>query len=447
MSNLRHGVRRGIRRTPRLRRIRRTFLAIFIVSSGIAVFVAYKYQLGVPGTIISISMGGGAPAAAYLGWEGFVLTFRQDAESRTESKAVAKDADELAQSVKIQWSDEAIVRQFNDYSQLMVTWTAADQALTVGWQDLVRLASDGPGRPTPPPAGTWACGPDGLTGVDRELPAVLRRVPTGWLVVLGSPGAGKTMLMLRLVLDLLAHREQGSGQPLPVLVPVTTWDPEKDSLYSWLEARLTIDHPGLAEYVPAGHAAQSRIAALLSQGKIIPVLDGLDEMPSVARRKVITRLNDVLSRPDCPPQLLLTCRTGEYRDTVGGYARGWIPLRGAAAIELQPLDADHVEAYLTDNGRDSRWASVVKEPVEADALPRRRVPNEHPSPGWCRLSVPARKPSGSPGRQIPVGQLAQSRSRSRSVGSRLGNSSGTRLLTAGLPLSISSESCGPNLRM
>jgi hypothetical protein len=69
----------------------------------------------------------------------------------------------------------------------------------------------------------------------------------------------------------------------------------------------------------------------------------------------------VRSRPDCPPRLLLTCRTGEYRDTVGGYGRGWIPLRGAAAIELQPLDADHVEAYLTDNGRDPRWTYVVKE--------------------------------------------------------------------------------------
>jgi hypothetical protein len=360
VNNQRLGRRRGTRRTPRLRRIRRTFLGIFVLSSGVAVFVAYKYQLGVPGTIISISMGGGAPAAAYLGWEGFVLTFRQDTESRAEGQAVANDADELAQSVKTQWSDEASVRQFNDYAQLMVTWTAADQALTVGWPDLVRLASDGPGRPAPPPPGTWAAEPGGLAGFDRELPAVLRRVPTGWLVVLGRPGAGKTMLMLRLVLDLLAGREQGSGQAVPVLVPVTTWDPEQDSLYAWLEDRLTIDHPGLAEYVPAGHAARSRIAALLSHGKIIPVLDGLDEMPPVARRKVIARLNDVLSRPDCPPRLLLTCRTDEYRDSVGGYGRGWIPLRGAAAVELQPLDADHVEAYLSDNGRDPRWASVVK---------------------------------------------------------------------------------------
>jgi hypothetical protein len=346
---------------PRLRRIRRTFFSIFVVSCGIAVFVAYKYHLGVPGTIISITMGGGAPAAAYLGWEGFVLTFRQDMESRAESKVVAKDADELAQSVKTQWSDEAIVRQFNEYSPLMVTWTAADQALSVGWQDLVRLASEGPGRPAPPQADTWAGDPGGLAGFDRELPAVLRRVPTGWLVVLGSPGAGKTMLMLRLVLDLLANREQGSGQPVPVFVPVTTWDPETDSLYSWLEDRLSIDHPGLAEYVSAGQAPQSRIAAMLALGKIIPILDGLDEMSPVARRKVIARLNEVLSLPDCPPQLLLTCRTAEYRETVGGYGRGWSPLRGAAAIELQPLNADHVEAYLSDNGRDPRWEPVVRE--------------------------------------------------------------------------------------
>ena len=49
---------------------------------------------------------------------------------------------------------------------------------------------------------------------------VMAQVPTGRLVVLGEPGAGKTMLMVRLVLDLLARRVVGG--PVPIWSP---WHP------------------------------------------------------------------------------------------------------------------------------------------------------------------------------------------------------------------------------
>ena len=65
---------------------------------------------------------------------------------------------------------------------------------------------------------TWANGPAELTGQGDGLTAVLAQVPTRRLVVLGEPGAGKTMLMVRLVLDLLASRQ--AGMPVPFLVPL-----------------------------------------------------------------------------------------------------------------------------------------------------------------------------------------------------------------------------------
>ncbi|MGD0069081.1 MAG: hypothetical protein ABSB76_37335, partial [Streptosporangiaceae bacterium] len=108
----------------------------------------------------------------------------------------------------------------------------------------MKLASSGAGWPAPPPAGTWALGPDDLAGQGRELADVLARVPTGRLVVLGEPGAGKTMLMVRLVLDLLARRP--AGGPVPVLTSIASWDPAKEGLRDWLAAQLLIDHPALA---------------------------------------------------------------------------------------------------------------------------------------------------------------------------------------------------------
>ena len=49
---------------------------------------------------------------------------------------------------------------------------------------------------------------------------MLARVPTGRLVVLGEPGAGKTILMVRLVLDLLDRRD--GAALVPFLAPVAS---------------------------------------------------------------------------------------------------------------------------------------------------------------------------------------------------------------------------------
>lgn len=59
------------------------------------------------------------------------------------------------------------------------------------------------------PAGKWAVSPEELAGTGTKLAQVLELIPTGRLVVLGEPGAGKTVLMIRLVLDLLAEWQLG----------------------------------------------------------------------------------------------------------------------------------------------------------------------------------------------------------------------------------------------
>ena len=86
-----------------------------------------------------------------------------------------------------------------------MSWAAAAADLTAPWESLVELAASGAGWPPPAPGQAWAAGPDELAGKGGELAEVLGRVPTGRLVVLGEPGSGKTMLMVRLVLDLLAR--------------------------------------------------------------------------------------------------------------------------------------------------------------------------------------------------------------------------------------------------
>ncbi|MGD0700744.1 MAG: NACHT domain-containing protein [Trebonia sp.] len=188
---------------------------------------------------------------------------------------------------------------------------------------------------------------------------VLTRVPTGRLVVLGDPGGGKTMLTVRLVLDLLAHRT--SGGPVPILAPVASWDPSNQGLRDWLVDWLTIDYPALAGPAPIGRAEPSQAEALLASGLILLILDGLDEIPEHVRGPAISRINNAI-RPG--ERLVVTCRSREYQDAIRPEVGVEVTLRAAAAVQLRPLNADTVRDYLVEDAAGpvakARWKPVMK---------------------------------------------------------------------------------------
>jgi NACHT domain len=207
----------------------------------------------------------------------------------------------------------------------------------------------------------WVGSPQGLSGLDEEdLRGILEKVPTGWLMVLGKSGSGKSMLMLRTVREIIDHREP--GDMVPVFVPMASWNPRKDSLRTWLEKQLLIDYPGLGASVTEGSKRTTLITTLLDEQKIILILDGLDEMPVTAQVAAVNQLNRAFSANARPLRLVVTCRTGDYRRAVlgppGEKGRKPNPLVAAAAIELDDLDADKVSYYLTRRGADERWAAV-----------------------------------------------------------------------------------------
>ena len=249
------------------------------------------------------------------------------------------------------------MQRLNEPYPLAVSWTAADQSLTDSWESLEQRARSGAGRRMPSTPETWATGPDSLAGKGVELAEKLALVPTGRLVVLGEPGAGKTMLMVRLLLDLLGRRT--SGGPVPFLASLASWDPTRQDLRDWLAAQLIIDHPVLAGPPPAG-TGRSQAAALLASGLILPVLDGLDEIPDPVRGPAISKINDAVRASE---QLVVTCRTQQYRDAIRPRDGVEVTLRGAAAVQLSPLEAEAVRDYLCDDAAGqvmrTRWDPVL----------------------------------------------------------------------------------------
>ena len=305
---------------------------------------------GAVGILFTVSLG--LPALV-LGWAGYQAATKP---AEVTGLTMAQVTDQLALAIGAQWEAEAAVRRFNEPYPLPVSWGAADASLTDAWDSLVKLATGGAGWPPPPPAGTWAAGPGGLAGTGGDLVKVLERVPTGRLVVLGEPGAGKTMLMVRLVLDLLARRQP--GDPVPILAPLASWNPEDQDLKGWLAAQLVVNYPALSAPPPAGWDKPTQAEALLASGKILPILDGLDEIPDRLRSPAISWINDAM-RPGEP--LVVTCRSQQYRAAIRPRRGVEVTLR-AAAVRLRPLGADAVRGYLCDDAAGpvakARWAPV-----------------------------------------------------------------------------------------
>jgi NACHT domain len=350
-----------------LRRVGRNLIGLLFLSALAAIVLARAYRLGVAFTLVTLLIGGGAPAGVYLAWESFRQAAGAGARKRSSAVADHEQTEavlkQLAETVRTQWGAEYKARTYNDPSlthrDIEASWIAADASLTLPWDKLIELALTKGYKSTEP--GKWARTPLALAGLNQvDLRQILDKVPTGWLVVLGKSGSGKTMLMLRTVLELIKYRSP--GDPVPVVVSMSSWNPKDDSLREWLEKRLPVDYAGLGASIAPGETKRTVISVLLEQQKIIPILDGLDEMPVKARMTAVNQLNLAFDDPARPPHLVVTCRTAEYSGAVripeNGKGRARSPLEAAAAIELNPLDVDKVSSYLGNRGDDERWARV-----------------------------------------------------------------------------------------
>jgi hypothetical protein len=180
------------------------------------------------------------------------------------------------------------------------------------------------------------------------------QVPRYRRVVLGEAGAGKTVLVTELQRRLVEAPRP--GDPLPVIVPAAAWRPDTHSLLDWLADQLATDYG----WLPVAHAR-----ALVARGIVLPILDGLDEMPSSLRPVAIARINKYhVYRP-----LIVTSRAREYIDAVGETAAG---VKGSVVVAVQPLRLKDTKAYLDAAGGD-RWAKVLGKMHTDDDRPLAQV--------------------------------------------------------------------------
>ncbi|MFF3455341.1 NACHT domain-containing protein [Streptomyces sp. NPDC002730] len=295
-------------------------------------------------------------APAYLAWKAFY-------HDRIEAAVVDLEtvADQLAQAVQKQWDHEAAIRRVNDPYPLSVAWRPAEPDLVEPWPLLAEVARAWPGGPPGDPA-RWPGDAAGLTGAAAQIGEVFtQRVPTRRLVVLGEPGAGKTVLLIRLLQDLIAQRPDGGL--VPVLISLASWDP-RQPLQGWLADQLRRSYPGLRTAAPqpmVGADPVDLAQALLDARRILPLLDGFDELPPALHAYALDALNLALPAKQ---SLVLASRATAYRTAVQR-SGALVRLNGAAGIHLLPLTPDQAAAYLShDAGGEhtaaaDRWTTVA----------------------------------------------------------------------------------------
>lgn len=257
------------------------------------------------------------------------LTLRVAAPPPDDDAPLATAERRLARSLLHRWRAEADAWDMTDPEPLPVRWTPSRRVATAG--EYV-------------PAGS---------GTDTIAGTFLSLRPRRRLVVLGTAGSGKTVLSVLLTLELLARRlTRGEDDvPVPLVLSLESWDTRRQSLADWLVDRLRQDHPGLPS-VDGVHPARR----LVLERRVLPVLDGLDELPGHRRAEVLDALNTGLGGAG---DAVLVSRTGEY-ERLDQEGKG---LRHATVIESLPLRPEEVADYLRrarPPGRAAAWARLLE---------------------------------------------------------------------------------------
>jgi MFS family permease len=224
---------------------------------------------------------------------------------------------------------------------------------------------------------------DDEDGVLKDVGEYFRRQEGRRMVVLGAPGAGKTVMLVRLVLDQLQYRrkltaEVRGAEPVPVRLNAAGWDGSTD-FNSWLSLQLAVDY-GL----------NRRVARkMVDTGRILPVLDGIDELDAphaepLLGRAALDRLN---KRPWRDLRVVVACRSGAYRNIceLGDSGTG---LEYPTTVTVQPLEKFDVYCYLEKyrdvyNRAEAEWAPVIDQLDQPESVLTRAL-----STPWLLSLVP-----------------------------------------------------------
>ena len=148
----------------------------------------------------------------------------------------------------------------------------------------------------------------GSSGHIADLVDTFRATRPCRLVISGRARSGKSVLARMMMVEML--KDPKPGDPVPVFLPLWSWSPQDERFHEWMKGQVSRAYPELQDEATYGPTA---VANLVDQGRVLPILDGLDALPKRAR-KAVMRDGELMSQD----RLIVTCRK-KYFDDVNGF--------------------------------------------------------------------------------------------------------------------------------
>jgi eukaryotic-like serine/threonine-protein kinase len=147
------------------------------------------------------------------------------------------------------------------------------------------------------------------------------------LLILGEPGAGKTITLLQLARDLIDRAEQDETCLIPVVFNLSSWQGNPQSIAAWL----------IAELNSLYQVPKTIAKAWVEQQQLLLLLDGLDEVKLELRQDCLTALNAF--QQDHSTEMVVCSRIQDYQQL---HDR----LTLQTAIYLRPLTTTQINEYF-----------------------------------------------------------------------------------------------------
>jgi hypothetical protein len=156
------------------------------------------------------------------------------------------------------------------------------------------------------------------------------------MMIVGTPGSGKSGTTVLLVLAALKYRAQMPEKdrplvPVPVMFTMHGWDPNTQRAEDWLASRLQQTYP-----LFAGRGGAEDGTQLIRAGRIAAILDGLDE--------IADEVQPVALRAPSQQAVFRVVVLARSTELAAAAKQGL--LEGAVALELQDIDPSAAADYL-----------------------------------------------------------------------------------------------------
>ncbi len=152
------------------------------------------------------------------------------------------------------------------------------------------------------------------------------------LLILGEPGSGKTIALLKLAKRFIEKAEKNLSLPIPVVFNLSSWATKRKSINEWLVIELKEKY----------QLSKSLAKQWIEQEQLLLLLDGLDEVKQEHRSDCTKAINQFLNSHGIT-EVVICSRFHEYESLSKK-----LQLRNA--IYIQPLTSEHIDWYFKDTG-------------------------------------------------------------------------------------------------